>query len=239
MKQSFITLFSMLALLLTTGALSNAQSPPGWGWVNQIGTYVPNATSENKVAGLGRDAAGNIYLLGTTASTPPIVGAPPGSQGGSDIFLTKYDPAGTVLWQRTLQSSGDDAASALVVEPSGRCTLAGYYGFVTGDNLSFASFNNTTAPLAGPALLGLPTAGSRYQALTFVASVDANGNLLWANTPSPVYGGVNVTALHRDGAGNSYVSANANPQSQLTVGGQNYPPVGTYDAVLILSLIHI
>jgi|GEM_PF-2637003 len=233
MKKYFNTAWITLALGLALVASAHAQSPPGWGWVNKLGTYVPNATTENSVAGLGRDAAGNLYLLGTTASTPPLVGAPTDSAGGSDIFLAKYDPNGALLWQRTLQSSGDDAASALVVEPSGRCTLAGYYGNVTGDNLSLASFNSTAPPLAGAALLGLAAPGGYYGALTFVAAVDANGALLWANTPSPVYGGVGVTALHRDGVGNCYVSANSNSQGQLTVNGQNYPPIGSVDAVLL------
>lgn len=233
MKYLFIKAIQALALLLVAGAFAHAQSPPGWGWVNQLGTYVPNATSQNQVAGLGRDAAGNLYLLGTTANTAPRAGAPAGSAGGSDVFLAKYNPAGGLLWRRTLQSSGDDGASALFVEPSGRCTLAGSYGYLTGDNLSLASFNSTASPLAGAALLGLPTTGGWYQALPFVAAVDANGNLLWANNPSPVYGGVLVQSLHRDGAGNCYVSAYSNPQGQLVVNGQNYPALGSYDAVLL------
>lgn len=231
MKHSIIFLLSVLATLLAP-SITQAQTPPGWGWVQKLGTYVPNATTDNDVAGLGRDAAGNLYLLGTYAGQSPVIGAPNGSLGGSDIFLAKYDPAGTLLWQRILTSSGNDGAAAPVVEPNGRCTLAGYYGHVTGDNLSLASFGSNTPPLAGAAFWGLPAPGGMYQSLAFVAAVDANGALLWADTPSPTYGPV-VTGLHRDGAGNCYVSANTQPQGQLRVNGQSYPPIGSTDAVLL------
>ena len=208
-----------------------AQAPPGWGWVNTLGTYVPNTTSANNVAGLGRDAAGNLYLLGTYVGAPVLSGVPTTSQGDDDIFLAKYSPAGALLWLHTLQSSGSDRASALYVEPSGRCTLAGSYGGRTGGNLFFGNFNSTTT-LPGAAVFGLATTGGYYGELPFVAAVDATGALLWADNTSPTYG-LTFNALHRDSGGNCYVSANTRPQSLLTVNGQNYPAIGTYDAVLI------
>lgn len=232
------TLFRLLFLLfglLTLAPRVQAQAPPGWGWVNKLGTYVPNTTNANDVAGLGRDAAGNLYLLGTYVGAPILSGAPTTSQGGSDIFLAKYAPTGTLLWLRTIQSTGDDKAQALVVEQSGRCTVAGYYGGPTGGNLAFSDFNSTIM-LPGPAVLNLAATGGYYGSLTFVAAVDANGALLWANTPSPAYGGLNVQALYRDASGNCYVSANTNPQGTLVVNGQNYPAIGSYDAVLLKYL---
>ena len=84
------------------------------------------------MAGLGRDAAGNLYMAGNYVGTPTIGTTAVSNLGETDIFLAKYSPAGALLWVRTLQSTGNDIAAALEVEPSGRCTLAGYYGNVTG-----------------------------------------------------------------------------------------------------------
>ena len=232
MNRIIASALRVLFVILSAATAAAAQAPPGWGWVNKLGTYVPNTTNVNDVAGLGRDAAGNLYLLGTYVGAPVLSGTPTTSEGGSDIFLAKYAPTGTLVWLRTMRSSGDDKALSLTVESSGRCTLAGYYGFITGGNLSFGDFNSSTL-LPGPAVLSLAAPGGYYGALTFVAAVDANGDLLWADTPSPVYGGLNVGAMHRDSAGNCYVSANANPQAALVVNGQNYPPIGSYDAVLL------
>ena len=235
MKRFYTRVLRVLLVTMAATGAAAAQAPPGWGWVNKLGTYVPNTTNANAVAGLGRDAAGNLYLLGTYVGAPLLSGAPTTSQGGSDIFLAKYAPTGALLWLRTVQSSGDDKAQTLVVEPSGRCTMAGYYGGATGGNLAFSDFNSTTM-LPGPAVLGLAAPGGHYGSLTFVAAVDANGALLWADTPSPAYEGLNVQSLHRDSSGNCYVSANANPQGTLVVNGQNYPPLGSYDAVLLKYL---
>ena len=225
--KTFIVIF--LALLLA-GSRSNAQGTPGWGWAHHLGAAT-NAQGDNGVAGLGRDAAGNLYLLGHYVGMPAFNGTATTNAGETAVFLAKYSPAGALLWLRTLQSTGFDVASALVVEPSGRCTLAGTFGGVTGDNCSFASFG-TPFLLAGPALLGLPRTNGQYQGVPFIAAVDAAGGLLWADTPSPTYG-LGVVALHRDNLGSTYLSSNTVPQSLLTVNGQSYPPMGSSDAVLI------
>jgi hypothetical protein len=231
MKKLLILTLSALVTLLTS-PVAVAQAPPGWGWVNKLGTYVPNATEQNSVAGLGRDAAGNLYLLGTYVGTPVLGGMPTTNRGESDVFLAKYDPAGTLVWLRTLQSTGFDGATALVVEPSGRCTLAGHYGGgPTGGNLFFMGFS-TSSSLGGPAFFGLPASPLGYEPVPFLAAIDASGNLLWADTPSPTYG-LGITALHRDGSGNCYLSVNTNYQSQLIFNGQNYPAIGIYDAILL------
>lgn len=206
---------------------------PGWGWVNRLGTYVSNGgRGENGVAGLGRDAAGNLYLAGTYVGTPAFGSTVATNLGETDVFLAKYDPAGNLLWLRTLQSAGFDAASALVVEPSGRCTLTGTFGGgLTGGNLFFGSFE-TPFSLAGPALLGLDKSPFGYGSVPFIAAIDAAGALQWADRPTPTYG-LGVVGLHRDNSGNCYISATMAPRSTLTVNGQTYPSVGSIDAVLI------
>ena len=231
MKYALNLLFSaLLALLFAPN--TQAQTPPGWGWVNQLGTFVPNGSGRNNVAGVGRDAAGNLYLFGTYVGTPVLGGTSTTNLGETDVFLAKYNPVGALLWLRTLQSVGFDAASALTVEPSGRCTLAGSFGAgPTGGNLFFTGFA-TPSSLAGPAVFGLPTTPLGYGSIPFIAAVDAAGVFLWANTPSPTYG-LGINSLQRDNDGNTYMSVNTTPQAQLVVNGQNYPPTSNYDAVLI------
>ena len=231
MKHALIVFLSALAGLLFS-LNSQAQSPPGWGWVQHLGTFATNTMSENNVAGLGRDAAGNLYLLGTYVGAPVLSGAQTVNLGEADVFLAKYSPAGVLLWLRTLQSTGFDGAGALTVEPSGRCTLAGSFGGgPTGGNLFFTGFA-TPFSLAGPAAFGLPATPLGYGGLSFVAAVDATGALLWANTPSPTYG-LGFNTMHRDGSGNCYLVATLSSQIPLVVNGQNYPPIGMTDAVLM------
>ena len=230
MRNFLKSLILVLANLLAASA-TLAQSPPGWGWVKQMGTFVGGTTAANSAAGLGRDAAGNLYLLGTYVGAPVLSGVPTTSQGASDIFLAKYAPTGTLLWLRTIQSSGGDVASALTVEPGGRCTLTGAYGSGSGGNLAFSGLSSPTV-LPGPAQLGLAANPFGYGAIPFVAAIDAGGTLLWADNPSAAYGVV-LTAIHRDNSGNCYVSGRETSQSSLLFNGQGYPPVGSNDALLV------
>ena len=232
MKHAFTTVLRLIVLLLAARVSAIAQAPPGWAWAQHLGVYAYSATGQNEVAGLGRDAAGNLYLLGTYVGTPVLSGTPTTRQGDTDMFLAKYTPAGNLLWLRLLQSSGGDYAGALSVEPSGRCTLSGAFGNTTGGDLSFTNFNSATT-LPGTVSLGLaaPTPLG-YYSLPFVASVDANGTLLWADTPSTT-AGLGVNFMDCDNSGNCYLSASAGTRGSLIIKGQTYPGIGSNDAVLM------
>lgn len=223
----------LLTLVLSQGAA--AQRAPGWGWVTAFGeTPFSPFLSHNSVAGVGHDAAGNLYLAGSYLGTPAIGGAATTNQGETDVLLAKYTPAGQLVWLRTLQSTGTDVAARLVVEPSGRCTLAGSFGANGGGDLGFADFG-TNFFLPGPARRGLPSFSGQagtltYGAIPFVAAVEADGSLSWAFCPSPTYG-LLVNDLTRDRGGNVYLAATAT--EGLEINGQRYPKLGSSDAVLL------
>ncbi len=230
LKSLLISTLAGLTLLLAPSH-AQAQSPPGWGWAHHLGA-ANNTQGDNGVAGLGHDAAGNLYLLGTYVGTPAFNGTATTNIGETDVFLAKYSPAGALVWLRTLQSAGFERALALTVESSGRCTLAGTYGAgTTGDNLSLTSFG-ASFMLAGPSIQGLSNVGGQYEGLSFIAAVDATGNLLWADNPSPTYG-LLLYSLRRDNNGNTYISTRLSSGSPLTFNGQAYPAIGQNDAVLM------
>ncbi|SHL63792.1 T9SS type A sorting domain-containing protein [Hymenobacter psychrotolerans] len=223
---------SMASLMLLWHTVSAfAQNPPGWAWAKQIGVFTSSQTARNSVAGLGHDAAGNLYLAGNYVGTPIFDGLAASNLGESDVFIAKYSPGGSLIWLRALQSTGIDVTTSLAVDANGRCTLTGNFGSGSGANLSFSSFGVSTT-LIGAAALGLPASNNSYEALSFVVAIDATGNLLWAHNPSPTYG-LTIVATHLDSSSNCYVSANTSSQSALVVTGQNHPAVGVYDAVLI------
>lgn len=78
-------------------------------WTRQFGT------SENDQAtGLAADASG-VYVVGFTNGA--LQG---GNTGGSDAFVRRYDPEGTVLWTRQFGGSGgaDDQATSAALDGS-------------------------------------------------------------------------------------------------------------------------
>lgn len=65
-------------------------------WARQAGGNV-----DEDIGGIGLDASGNCYVLGTFGSSSLVFGSTTLTHFGSEnIFLVKYDPAGNALWAR-------------------------------------------------------------------------------------------------------------------------------------------
>ena len=80
------------------------------------------------VVAVGLDAAGNVYVAGTTASTdfPTTPGAVGGANaGGLDVFVTKLSPGGQVLYSTYLGGPCDDVARDIAVDAEGNAYVTG------------------------------------------------------------------------------------------------------------------
>ena len=72
------------------------------------------------VSAITTDPAGNTYVVGsrqlpgTSAFVNPFV-----EQPDSDVFVTKLDPKGHVLFTSAFAGKGVDTATAIAVDPSG------------------------------------------------------------------------------------------------------------------------
>lgn len=71
--------------------------------------------------GIVTDADGYSYIIGTTAGD---VGANL-SDGEKDLYLTKVDSEGNVVWQRTLGAAGEASGAAITMTDSGEIVVAG------------------------------------------------------------------------------------------------------------------
>lgn len=75
-----------------------------------------------------RDAAGNLYLVGTTNSKDfPMANAWQSErQGEADVFVMKFDPTGTnLIFATYLGGSKDDFGEALAVDAAGNVAVGG------------------------------------------------------------------------------------------------------------------
>ena len=193
----------------------------------QWGTYYGDAFTDYGIA-CATDAAGNVYLAGTTGSPYGTFIATPGSQqptygGGTyyDAFLVQFNSSGVRQWGTYYGGAGSETGSSCVTDASGNVYLSG------------STSSSTGVVIATPAS-HQPVCGGGSDA--FLAKFNSSGVRQWGS----YYGGTgddygNTCAI--DAANNLYVggyagtttgTAIAGPGSyQATYGG------GTFDAFLV------
>jgi len=99
------------------------------------------------------DASGNVYVVGTSTGD---FGTSQINQGSKDVYLTKYDSAGHVVWQNLLGSGGSASGYGLALDPSGGVVVTG----ASTSQLMTTSVNNGNND-------------------SFVARYDASGGQTW------------------------------------------------------------
>lgn len=91
------------------------------GKVKTVKTSTSNVYANTDAASVVTDAQGNSYIVGTTKGD---LGANL-SDGDSNLFLTKVDGAGNVVWQRSLGATGSSTGAAVSLGPDGSIVVAG------------------------------------------------------------------------------------------------------------------
>lgn len=126
-----------------TFSLSNAATAPGVAAANQNGylaKYSPSGTvlwvRQASVTGfssfssMATDAAGNVYTCGVYSGGALTLGAttlPAPTTGPQPGFVAKYDPQGTLLWARQLNTTSSAGAISVAVS-AGAVFVAGSFG---------------------------------------------------------------------------------------------------------------
>jgi len=158
-------------------------------WTRQLGT-----AGYESAWGITSDAAGNVYVAGSTA------GALDGqtSAGGTDLFVTKYDTNGVKQWTRQLGTAGTEVATAITSDAAGNVYAAGY---------TDGALDGQTS--ASPGLTDF-----------FVTKYDTNGVKQWTRQLGTA-GSDYAAAITSDTAGNVYVAGQTNGalDGQTSAGG--------------------
>ncbi len=132
-------------------------------WINSVG-----GTDEDSGLSIAVDNNGNVYTIGYFYD---VVDFDPGSgetfltsNGNGDVFVAKYDEAGSLLWAISFGGGGSDYGQDIAVDNDGNIYVTGwFYGTVDFD----PSANAAELTSAGGADI-------------FCAKYNAGGNYLWA-----------------------------------------------------------
>ena len=160
-------------------------SAGAWQWSKRFGST--GSDTGNAVA---VDASGNVVIFGNFMGSIDFGLGALTSAGQQDIFVAKFSPAGTCLWQKRFGGTGLDNARGLAVDGSGNVA-------VTGDFVNTINFG-----VGGPDLTAASAESDVYVAK--LSGVD--GSHIWSkrlgsNTTADAGYGVAV-----DSAGNVAVT---------------------------------
>jgi len=168
--------------------VSKLNSSGNFVWAKSFGGSSPDAGYSIAV-----DSSGNLYATGAfqgTADFDPGAGTSNlTSAGGADVFVSKLDSSGNLVWAKGFGGSSGDVGNSIAVDSSGNL-------YATGDFYSTVDFD----PGAGTS--NLTSAGGSD---VFVSKLDSSGNLVWAKS----FGGSSPDigySIAVDGSGNVYTT---------------------------------
>jgi hypothetical protein len=191
-----------------------------------LNAQVPAFFSVKQMGGSGNergqfitlDATGNVYTTGSFQGTidfDPNAGVVNlTSNGGDDIFISKMDASGNLLWAKSMGDTLNEYGYSVAVDASGNVYTTGHYS-------GTVDFN------AGA---GTTTLSSNGNEDIFVTKYDASGNFIWAKN----MGGATSDfgrAMAVDAAGNVYITGFFDGTSDFdpNAGTANLTSTGLYD----------
>src|ERR1051326_3217651 len=107
-----ITPMIAATLLLTCSPEPLAQG------LNLLWARSGGGASEDGAYGVALDALNNAYVIGSYHSTASFGAFGLTNAGGADVFLTKYDTTGAVMWPARAGGARDDQGYGIIVDRS-------------------------------------------------------------------------------------------------------------------------
>jgi hypothetical protein len=206
-KIYFIFLFSLSAYCISAQV-------PSWQWIKTAGGVL-----DDNATGVCTDRTGNVYVAGFFKDDTLRIGSYSLVRGNvRDIFLAKYNSAGTVLWAKSI---------------AGGFTTVGWGGpTVTTDSVGNVfiggNFSTSTLNFGAVTLTNLSTPGNLNM---YVAKYSSSGTFLWAksyNCQTPQNG----SCIAADNSGNVYVAGSFWNVSTLSLDTITLNKIGGYDSFI-------
>lgn len=128
--------------------------------------YTAGSIKEDEAMDICYDNTGNIistgYIAGSTVFSSGVI-LNSNSNGNPDIYISKSNAFGQIIWAKKAGGSGSDRGLSVKSDANGNIYITGfYYGVATFGTYTLTSVNNSQDG--------------------FLAKLDANGNFVWAQS---------------------------------------------------------
>lgn len=189
---------------------------------NLLWANVLSGTGTSFGNGLGVDVSGNIfvtgYFNGVVDFDPSAITNTASVIGTSDLFLSKFDSNGNLLWNKTIGGGSTQVNSNdLKVTPAGEVIVTGEFG----QSVDFDASAGTSS---------LTSAGSQD---VFVMKYDALGAYVWAFKIGDINGDSGA-GLEVDASGNIYITGQIqnSPDFDPSAATATFVPIGQEDVFI-------
>lgn len=208
MKMKKNLLLAALGLLAAVSASAQTFS-----WARKYG-----GEGEDVVRSLAVDDDGNSYLTGYFTDTASFGNVTLTSNGWYDVFVTKTDTNGNLIWAKGFGSASFDYGTAVYTDHSGNVYISGVF------EESFDADPGT----------GVTTLTSAGQQDIFVIKLKADGDFVWAKSMGGA-GYEETTALGTDLEGNLYITGYFYDTVNFNPGGEvaELSPMGSCDGFIV------
>lgn len=159
MKKKILQFGVCLSMLLgfITLSMTHAQQGPDFAWAKSMG-----GLGADLGQGIATDAQGYSYATGYFNGTAYFGTDTLISVGGTDVFISRLDPDGNILWGKKTGGSGADWGRAITVDENGN-------SYITGNYELTANFGTTLLTAQGSSDV-------------FAAKIDSSGTIVWAKS---------------------------------------------------------
>jgi hypothetical protein len=184
-------------------------------WVKSAG-----GTSDDYVEGVVVDDGDNVYLVGIFNGTMNVGNTSLTSAGGTDVFITKYNPTNTTwAWAKRGGGTGSDSGRDIIITASGKVLITGMFeNTATFESKTIMSEGALDIFLAEYTKDGtnywIKREGGKYGEIVLKLGLDNEDNIYMAGS---FFGLANFgsISLSNDGSNNGYIAKlNTNGVSQ-------------------------
>ncbi len=175
-----------------------------------------DCTSFDGGTGVSTDASGNVYMTGYFNSPAVTFGTTTLTNAGLyNIFIVKYDAAGTVLWAESAGGTSSDFGYSVAAADGGYLFITGLFSSPT------INFGTTT----------LPNSGSASTNDIFIAQYDAAGTVIWAASAGATFNDVGYS-VSVDASGSVFVTGEFTSPA-INFGSTTLTNSGVFDIFIV------
>ena len=160
-------------------------------WAKNLG----NAKAHNPYGSITTSYTGEVYVTGTFSNNPTLgpntLTNVDQTDSTDDIFVSRLDSSGNVIWAKSYGSNGSDIPMDLAVTLTHQVYICGNF---TSDSLAF-----------GTTVL-YDTGSKHYDHAIYLCKLDSAGNALWANGAGGGSQYENAYGLVTDSLGEVYMT---------------------------------